>query len=121
VRFVGGEHLALDSWVPQTGNSPADEEEDYSPGEEVRSDEEDEGGEENEEKEGGGKWFVAEVCRWGEDCDDFVVEAREVFHAVLKIPHIAEEVAGELLDGFDSGCWRERRSCGGVLEGGGRL
>jgi len=49
--FVGGDHLALNGGVPETGYCPADEEEDYSPGQEVRGDEENEGGEEGEEKE----------------------------------------------------------------------
>lgn len=29
-----------------------------------------------------------------------VVQAAEVFHAVLEIPHVAEEVSGELLHGL---------------------
>jgi len=37
-----------------------------------------------------------------------VVQAAEVFHAVLEIPHVAEEVSGELLHGLygRGGCER---------------
>lgn len=46
------------------------------------------------------------------------MDAREVFHAILKVPHVAEEVFGELLDGFDDWCRGERWSSCGVLKSG---
>ena len=43
VCFVCGEHLPLDGGVSEASDCPADEEEDYSPGEEVGGDEKDQG------------------------------------------------------------------------------
>jgi len=51
---------------------------------------------------------------WGEDGEDLVVQAGEIFHAVLEVAHVAEEVFGEFFDGFYGWSGSERGTGGGV-------
>lgn len=57
-------------------------------------DEEQDRYEEEDDVENGTQGFVGEVCERGEEGHHCVVSAREVFHDVLEIAHIAEEVFG---------------------------
>jgi len=42
------------------------------------------------------------------------VQAGEIFHAVLEVAHVAEEVFGEFFDGFYGGGGGKRGAGGGV-------
>ncbi len=114
------EHFG-DSGVAGEDDEPAAEEEAEAPGDEVGGDEHGGCGHEEEEEEGGGEGLVAEVHGWSELGEDLVVDLAEVFHAVLQVAHVAEEVFGELFDRLDGWCWCEGGAAGGVFKGCGEV
>lgn len=105
------------SGVAGEDDEPSAEEEAEAPGDEVGGDEHGGCGHEEEEEEGGGEGLVAEVHGWSKLSEDLVVDLAEVFHAVLQVAHVAEEVFGELFNGLDRWCWRDGRPSRRVFEG----
>lgn len=75
-----------------------------APRDEIGEDEEEARGKYEEYVEEGREGFVGEVGKWCEEGDDGVVAAGEVFHDVLEVAHVTEEVFGQFSGWFDGSC-----------------
>ena len=67
----------------------------------MRSDEEEGASEAGEYEQCGRQSFVGEVGGRHEESNDFVVNLGEIFHTVLEVAHISEEIFGELFGRLD--------------------
>ena len=85
--------------MAETDGGPTTYEGDGAPREQMRRDEEQAAAYEEGQEDGGGKRLVREIGRWDNESDDFVVERREIVHAILQVAHVPEEVFAHLC------CW----------------
>lgn len=100
--------------MPERDASPAGGEGYEAPGEQTRSYEETARCDEEEEEKGRRERFIREICERSHDLENRIMDGTEVIHAVLQVPHVAEEILGHFGSGFDNAGRREWWAVHGV-------
>lgn len=108
------EEELLHAWVTERDARPASDQGEEPPGYQLRCHEEQASGDEEEEEDGGGERFVGEIGGWRDDLEECIVDDTEVFHAVLQVSHVPEEVLRHLPSGLDGSSRCKGRAVDGV-------